>query len=384
MFETVIFYNFIFVFSTIFAFFADRANFKFRPVFNLLLFFILLLPMAFRFNIGTDYSTYNEIFNDAEYDINYHSVEFLYFQLNKFISFLGFDFDVFVFLISSIVILFFCFSLNGRNRFVFISFFVLINYFYYFSNIRTSLVHAILIFFIFRYYLKWDIICWRRRAIFICVVLFLSLIHYSAILFLSFIFIDNKFVRYLLSKKFVFLLLFLSFSLLVYYGDFFVLYFVNLLGYGNYLDSLYFSTGDNVGTGFGIFLKIIPAIYFIFMFREVFDRNKRYVIVSFSMMIYVVFTFLSLRYSIASRIAVLFSFSYPLAMFLIFEISSNFRKKIFFLMFFVFWVAVFEKSILDGRSDKCRGIRIAPYVSIFNKDSDRSLGVVTAICYKYE
>lgn len=384
MFKTIIFYNLIVLCSTVSAFLADRVNKNFRMIFNFILFLTLLLPMALRFNIGTDYSTYNDIFYEINNNNYTGSIEYFYFYINRAIYFVGLEFEWLIFLTSAIVVFSFCFSCSGKGRFIFILFFCLIGYLYYFSNIRTSLVHAGMIFFIFNYYFKFERFEIKQKIYFIFFVLLLSLMHYSASLLLVFLLVDNEFFRKILSRKSILFLFVLTLFSFFYFSDSLLIYFVNLFGYSHYLNSEYFAKGDELGSGIGVFIKITPAIYFLSKSSDVFKLNKRYVLVSFSMILYVVFTFLAIRYNIVSRIAVLFSFSYPLAMLILFELNKSVRYKLYLAIITIFWIALFEKYIIDGASDKCRSIRISPYVSIFNKEDDKSLGVASDICSRYE
>lgn len=103
---TVIFYSLIVFLSTFFIFISDRAKYKSDKLFLIFLSFItIFIPSAIRYDIGTDYGSYIEIYNNLE---EHEYIEKGFYYLNKILLSINADSQL-VIIISSFIYFYICY-----------------------------------------------------------------------------------------------------------------------------------------------------------------------------------------------------------------------------------------------------------------------------------
>lgn len=358
MLTTFIVYNSIFIFAVFFAYFVENSEIKWqRSLCRCVLFLILWIPAAIRFDIGTDYKNYVDLFWGVKSELYLEwGFQFLFYTVRK----LNLGVQA-VFVISSFFIYFpVCFFLR-RKYFTFtIVFYILILYLSSYSIIRQALVVSVSIW-AMSLYLDGKTL----RSIF--VVAFATLFHSSAFLILPlFLIAKIKLNRMLLlGLLFVggFFLYKFNFIELIFGSDLFL-----DSSYGGYANSS-FNTDAEVGSGLGILLNLILPILVILSRDRILTLNNRYLFLTNLVIIYAYAALLAANVHIFNRFLDTFRFV-PVMM--IFPLVQSFSKKLtkqlvlcFFLLTNI--VIVFEKGVLANDKKTDSGTGASPYTTIFDK-----------------
>lgn len=92
----------------------------------------------------------------------------------------------------------------------------------------------------------------------------------------------------------------------------------------------------------------------------------------------------SLTYFIFERLHMLFNPAYMFSILLLKEILDKRDKKefLYFLIYLLVLgsILLFEKEIFENQSSYCKGNRISPYVSIFNKEDYSGVNKFASEC----
>src|SRR5690554_5084354 len=90
---TVFFYNLILLGSTLFVWLSEKMRYKLDRLLVLgVAFLLVFLPSAIRYDIGTDYLNYLEIYKSGSY-INYKFTEPAFYFINCFLDSIGVHFQ---------------------------------------------------------------------------------------------------------------------------------------------------------------------------------------------------------------------------------------------------------------------------------------------------
>ena len=349
---TLIIYNLILLFSTLFAYFATYAFTKIqRLISRLFCFLVLFLPASIRYGIGTDYFAYVDIFNHIDFDNSY--LEPGYTFLNVVLSSNGMD-SQWIFIVSSFIIYgVICFGLPRKYYVYYILIFVLLFYLRSYNIIRQSIAVS----FIFVACLNYN----QNKKLYYLLVTLASLFHYSAIL-LYFIGLINA-IKIRKNTFFLFVIILV------------VVVKINLIGlilnsdlvrnslYGNYIDSE-FNTQTSIGSGIGIIIRtLIPFIIVINGYKL--SKNKNMQLFVWLSYIYILAYSMALQIFIFKRIVDAFVFV-PIIGFPLICTIFNKHRKLILLMIILLFIANYEKIILDSRSILESGNGVTPYRTIFN------------------
>ena len=161
--------------------------------------------------------------------------------------------------------------------------------------------------------------------------------------------------------------------------------FIKNIGYSRYINSVYLSQ-TKINSGIGIILSIIPFIWITIFSRHLitFNNKNKYIVIS--SLIYIFAIMCSSSFVLLSRIERTFIFIIPISIYAFYS-CGNIRKivRLSFTIYIIIWyLLLFETNINIFRSDVCAGSRVSPYVSIFNKEDDKSLKIIHSECLKNE
>lgn len=383
---TYIIYNLILIFSTFFIFLAEKRKAKTEKfIYILISFSIIFIPAAIRYNIGADYFSYVNIFNEIKFNSDDYNKEIGFYFLNKLLIYLDADVQ-WLFVITSFIIYSFVYaSYPYKNKalfhFVFITTFYLVSY----NLVRTAIVYSISTYIL-------SILLFQKKNIFLILlfIIIASLFHKSAILVLSIP------LLYIIIPKRIFN--FRSFSIiclisLVFFFIFrekildiiFNLPIIKFLGYDKYIHSIYASKVE-YNFGIGIILSTLPFLVIIAFSKELNNENIKNNLIIIGCLIYIFAIICNSTFIIFSRVERLFIFIIPLSLIVFLECKKIHRIiRGCFLIYVIFWYTLsFEMNINIFRSTECAGSRISPYVSIFNKEDDHSLKIIHSECLKKE
>ena len=255
---------------------AYKKRFKINECKKTIWFFLITLPpvlvSSLRYNVGTDYNAYIEIYNRINHywtssgAWNYYRNEPLFFLINK-ISYLLFDSYLGVFFLSSLIIhLFIMLGLDNYKEHISISFALFIYYMYFFNfslnGIRQTIALSI-VFFALKYLLQ------RSFIKYLYWVVVATLFHNTAILTIPLyflIYLNNnpafKFVYYLS-------ILLTPFVLIILIGAFINL--PILESYSHYV------TNKQLVIKPGFAIHILPILIPVFLFKKnVIRVNTKY------------------------------------------------------------------------------------------------------------
>lgn len=353
MIATYIIYNTVLILGGGLAFFSEWQNNRLsRNLLYMLSFLIVFFPMAFRYQIGTDYENYVYIFNNlAEYDLI--KLEPIYYALNYVIKYLGMDVQ-WVFILTSFIFCYFIYyTAQFYHRGWIITFFILLFYLASFNIVRQSVALSI------AFYALHNLFNNRNRNFLFFIFLSLGF-HYSTIIFIPFYFIRNIKLSWFFSIVLLMLVIFIGTKLNIS---------ETIFNNSIFQDSKYnvYATNEynretEVKSGIGVILQlIIPITFILLSFSMKNIKHLGFVIVlclSFILMLY-----LTLQVYIFTRILVLFSISYLFSIAFIEKSQLRIRYVILFGVF-ILNVVFFEYTILVAQSNLGSGLGISPYRTI--------------------
>lgn len=241
-----------------------------KSFFYLISIFTIIAFSGLRWNTGTDWESYFEYFKTED---NYHLFEPGYVLFVKFSKLLFNNYTFFLLLSSTIILIFFGKSIYKLSPYPIFSIFILTSLVLPFW-VRQSFSLAILFY-------AFYILTKGNNKIYVYLVLFASLFHYSALIALPLIFFYDSF----LSPKKVFTLLIIA----VVISNFNLLSFVidgiiQILGISDYLGIVKLSTylttetiNENIDYGLRNLVSMINIFTYVSLFlffRNKLDKNK--------------------------------------------------------------------------------------------------------------
>lgn len=241
-----------------------------RLFFYLISIGIIIAFSGLRWNTGTDWENYFEYFKTED---NYHLFEPGYVWLVKFSKLLYNNYTFFLILLSTIILTFFGKANYKLSPYPIFSVFIFISLVLPFW-VRQSFSLAILF---FAFYTLTN----KNKKLFVFLVLFASLFHYSALIALPLIFFYDSFI----SPKKVFALLVAAvviskFNLLSFVLDFFI----QILGISEYLGVAKLSTyltsetiNENIDYGLRNLVSMVNIFAYVALFlffRNRLEKNK--------------------------------------------------------------------------------------------------------------
>lgn len=361
---SIIFYNSILLFSTFFVFLADKGKGLFeKRLFLLFAFSMVFLPSALRYDVGTDYMAYVNIYEglsgSSEIEPGFYFVNWILKSLNAdpqwVFAFFSLLFTVMVFktynhgvawllhfvIISSLWFL----SLNVVRQAVAISFCML------------AIIHLM-----------------NRRVLgFLLLAMLGSFFHKSAIFvvatgLLSLLPLRFNIKCYFVPAFFVFILFFVLLWPHVFLNIVeWILMVFSMREYAAYFSSERFFAEREFGTGIGVLANVLFASYFILNSKLILRYNRQYWIVIILSFLFSVSTLLAGSIIIFDRAAKVFAMAPVLACCILYVLPYNriINRAVVFV-FCCFLLSAFFKASF-GLSTGFADPKINPYQSVFQR-----------------
>lgn len=375
---SILIYNLILLFSSFFIYLSEKMNSKYSAfLISFISFLFIFIPAAIRYNIGTDYWAFAELFEDIRNGERTY-MEYGYYLLNKVIATLGLSVEWYFAIISFITYFLLYKALPTSNKIIFFIPLYTISYLMSYTSLRSAIVLMISLIIIFSYINEPQ----RKLKRFLWLLIGFS-IHASIVFLLILPILNNRFFNFIIKKHtltivlilvlfFIFRIPIINFTLGLSIWDY--------LPYGNYIKSPLFMQIKEMNSGIGMLIKIIPLLLVIFFTEEIIKNKKRNIIYIYLCLLTIISIILASTIDIFSRLDRFFSFTYPLSLWLIWNITKFKERKLFVISAIFGYLLLFEINIIKSPSWECDGQRIWPYVTIFNKEDDQSLGIPRTQC----
>lgn len=370
-------YNSILLLSTLFVYLSEREKTAVgRKICLILAFLICTIPNAIRFEIGSDYNNYLYIFDLISRGYDLKGIEPGYKLINILIYKAGLGYEwLFAFVAIFIHILAFL-SYPTKNKYIFHLFFMLFFYFESFNVLRQTMAMVVIMYALkqltiensnFKYYIR---------------ILLATTLHFSSLLFLLFPKLINKLFRKLYinfgwGTLLVWVLIFIAGSSLIGIIS-------NLMGALPFLN--YSSYLETYGSReFSLLYLAVFAIFYLYPFifsKKIIQADKNNLLYFVILSAFVFFWAMSFNLSIFSRLVSLFKFAVVYIVYIVYNSSNIPFRRSYTLIFIIFLVYTFNVTISRSHTSSdvtCNPARLAPYVTIFNKeDSQRDSRIANA------
>ena len=278
-----------------------------KKTFLVISFLLLALVAGLRNNtVGIDtfqyYKNFKVISNLSFTEFGNLRYEYGFSLLCKLLSYISLNPQILIFITSLFIN--FCVMrfiyLNSKNVSFSVYVYILLNYYFSYMNIMRQAI-AIAIILLFFEYLKKD-----EKIKFIIGVILASFFHFSAIVCLSFVFLEK--IKYKKSYKYIIIPVFLI--LFIFGRDLFILISKNSDRFSGYIGSEF-----DVSNYFGALINFVVSILILFfgIYVKRYDKddnnknNKEWMLCFKLMICYAAFALLEMRVSIFNRITPYFS-----------------------------------------------------------------------------
>ncbi|EMI7479006.1 EpsG family protein [Morganella morganii] len=352
MLYTYIVYNVVLLSGSFFAYLSDKAKNKFSiNIFYLISFLSVLSVLILRYNVGTDYNSYEYIYYHIKEDENYLEPGFIF--LLKLCQQYSLSSEVFIGVFSLISTSFIYLTARHYNKLIFITFYILVLYFQNMTAIRQITAVCIALYAL-------HFLIQRKNVTFIIFIVLSSLFHSSTLLLLPFILCNN--IQFNKKSYLPFVLAIIASA--IYLDIFNIISELNILQgtkYQSYLISK-FNTPTQLGSGLGVILKTVPPLLFSIYFfnKEKYIHNLLYVL----NIAYIVAIILSAKVHIFNRLPPIFCIVVPYSLYFM---SNHHRTLKYILMITFIFLIFFENDIRISDKSLNKGLGITPYTSIFEK-----------------
>lgn len=363
--ETIIFYNFILFSSTFFVWLSEKGRTNFDRRFLLgIAFLLVFIPAAIRYDVGTDYLSYVNIFENPLILENYKIKEPGFYFIALFLKTNGFHFQ-WMFATFSFIFTAVAFAAYPRKNAWLLHFlFFSMLWFSSFNIMRQTTALAWCFLAVFCFFDK-------KYAWFIMLTLIASVFHKSAIFILIAGGIACIPLRYFL-KIYILPIIFIIGLVITYLFSEMVLNFIeqllNIIGfsrYANYFNNTTHFIKKDFGTGLGILAKILFSFYIMLNTNQLVKLNKNYWLIVVLSFFYAISLILANDIVILGRMADTFSIAPIFGAYLLLQIPTNRQfNKLILILFLIFLLLLFFKLSLGIPSSYADPKRI-PYKTIF-------------------
>lgn len=365
---TVFFYNLILLGSTFCVWLSERGKGNLERYFFLgMAFFMVFVPAAIRYDVGTDYFNYVDIFEDSNRLEGYKYKEPLFYFVNWFYQSVGahsqWIFATFAFIFTAVA-----FKAYPRKKawMLHYAFFSML-WFFSFNGVRQAIAVAF-VFLALSYYFK------QQRAWFFVLVLIGGLFHQSVLpvafvgLF-SMIPLGITIKGKLAPAVFIGCILLTFFFVMIVIGH--VELFVNLFGFEQYAkhfaNKAHFSERD-FGTGFGILISLVFSVYILLRSDSILRANNGGWLLILLVFLYAIVLILAGKIIIFERALVVFFVAPVFSIYvLLYMPRSNLLDKIVCAAFLSFLMLSFLKNSMGLESSYSNPKR-NPYKSVLSID----------------
>lgn len=361
---TIIFYLFILISSTFFVYISDKGKGLLeRRVFLTIAFLLVFIPSAIRYDIGTDFLNYINIYENIDI---YTYLEPGFYLLNWTLNYLNVD-SQWVFVLTSLIFTIAFFVAYPPKSGAWILHFAMMTllWFISFNTIRQALSTAICFYAIFYFFDK-------KYVPFFLFTLLATTFHTSAIIILLVGLIAliplKRSLMYLAFPNIFIGLMIISYIFItvvtVFIGQ--ILGFIGLEQYLGYFDSGHFSE-NNLGSGLGALVKMLFCVYVIFNTKYILQMNQQYWIIILLTFFYGLGSVLATNIIIFSRMQQTFLMAPIIACYLIYRLPQNKQlHKTVISLFFIFLFLTFIKESIGAKSTYSDP-KINPYQTISSR-----------------
>lgn len=343
----------------------------------ILAYLVTTLPSALRFEIGVDYLSYVSIFEAlAVTDTYYLEPGFL--LLNKIIHSLGLGYEWLFIVVAAFIYTFAFLAYPKKNKYIAHLFFMLLFYFETF-NILRQMMAIVVVMYAFKLYMLQ-----KNDIKFYVMTVIASLFHSVALIFIFIPLVNNRVIKgYIRHFSWTAIILW---ALVIVAGTFVVDLIINVLSilptkdYSRYLETGRYAEGAKVNTGLGVLLYLLFCIYPLFFAKKFIESDNKNTLIFILLITYITFLTLQKQAAIFYRPKQALEFVIvPLVLMIMYSKLLPFRR-LYIGLFFLFLFTIYNKNIITSHTDykvTCSSGRLAPYVTIFNKE-DSKRGSITA------
>lgn len=360
---TIIFYVSILISSTYFVYISDKGKGLLeKRIFLTIAFLLVFLPSALRYDIGTDFLNYINIYENLDL---YTYLEPGFYYLNWFLNILNSD-SQWLFVICSFIFTWFFFASYPKKGAWVIHFSMMtLLWFISFNTIRQAVAVAICSYGLTYFFKK------KYYLFFLFCLLGLSF-HSTALLILlagivALIPVRNTTKSIILPNIFIIIIIFgyTSISIATYYIEQ-ILGLIGLNQYLSYFGSEQFINND-IGSGLGGLIRILFSTYILFNSKQILSINKNYWLLILLTFLYALGTALAVNIILFSRMQQTFIMAPIIGSYIIYHlpINNNLHKKVV-LLFFAFLFLTFVKESIGAKSTYSDP-KINPYQTIFSQ-----------------
>lgn len=358
---TVIFYISILLVSTFFVYISDKG--KGRLEYNLFMtiaFLIVFIPSALRYDVGTDYVNYVDIYNNIKY---YTEIEPAYYFINLALSKVNSN-QQWVFIVSAFIFTITIFKTYPK-KYAWVLHFVIIAllWFYSLNVTRQAIATAFCLSATFKFFDK------KYKQFYILSIVGI-LFHFSTVLFLivgtlSLIPISKTLKIKIIPSIFLGVIAFSFLSVSIVLANIEII--LNIVGFSKYIGYFggeYFINPER-GMGLGILLQISICTY-VFINAKIFiEFNKQYWLLIMLAFMYSISVILSNEILIFGRLQIVFTVAPIVIAYTLFIIPGNRQiHKLVAIIFILFSFYMFVNKSIVSINDK--EAKLVPYKSIFS------------------
>ncbi len=362
--SSYIFYTSILIFSTLSAYLYEKSLDYKRYIFYFFAFFIPFIFIAIRLNMGTDYSSYVDIFNEISNGKDLR-IEYGYTLLNKLVQIVGLNVQ-WVFAIMGFFTIYYSYRSLPKDAFT-IGVFLFITIYYFqgsYNQIRQGLAVAIMSY-AFKYIYEKNIL----KYILYSVVS--SLFHFPTAMILFFIyFIGNiRLNRFVMIAIVVVVFVAVEQHLIADYLKLFMSIFPS--DYIDYLDGKF---GSSNYSRYGMLMPFLQSLLSIIVFYNK-DRvtaiyPQANILINLYLL-YELFYLLHFEITIFNRLQYMFVFAFIISL-LYFILSFNSRRRVIVLYILsLSYFLIFLRFIHNGSTTKVDSTHINPYKNIIFDKGDQ-------------
>lgn len=335
-------------------------------------FFVIFIVAALRYNVGEDYPSYEWLFYQFQ-EGGAQYVEVGYRYLNIFVADLGIGFEGLVAILSFATYYIFYKAYPKEKAYIFHFVFICTLYLYSFSNLRSSIVYGLMFIATVKY------IEHKKLLPFLCFMAVSLIFHKSSVVYLIIPVLFTRPFKVLVKSKIipeVILLVLIALALKADWLRTFLFFnpVSEALGFSSYATAERWGGDASVGTGLGVLGGLFAPIIFVLFRRTLIAKNEKMIYVTILSLLYILVIDISLAAKIAARLKLLFSFINIIIIYYLVLYLSRDNKIIFLSPVFFYLVLIFFKTIHDSDVVKFgdmpgeASIKVAPYVTIFNKE----------------
>lgn len=351
-------YYFLFIvmiYSLIIMFIVKNQIYKNLVIKFLTLFWLTfcVFMVGFRYNVGTDYKTYETWFNYWYKDI---TKEWIYTSLNYILKVSGAEFyhlTLLISIISSILLIFGIYKWNIKGiQVIIVLFFYSTSYLFIFTNIMRQGVAVIIFFIAARYIVE------RKFFKFLFWIFIGSGFHLSIVFLIPFYFIYKVHIK---NNIFIFLILISYLIVGLNWGQEILQFLISLTPYSEkYINSSLIFTTESSILSPGVLIKVLIPLILLINLKGI---PEEYNVAIKFYMIGTIFRIFAISSHLFNRVGIYFQFFEIICIVILLKHTKNNYIKIllYFFVILIHLLLLYKSIIIDAEENDFI------YKSIFNK-----------------